>query len=145
MRRALVWRKLYGRETVRHELKNGLKTQKMHILAVLGLLSDSLTAIQVQPHQFPLHQSILLTQGLIHEILAVIAQLLGVVEKLSFFESAILNFFCKKKILLHSHQNQSTFKGQQGFFKILMITLVSRKFLVCLYFCNTVQVCTEKT
>ena len=28
--------------------------------------------------------------------MAVIAQLLGVVEKLSFFESAILKFFCKK-------------------------------------------------
>jgi hypothetical protein len=32
-----------------------------------------------------------------HEILAVIAQLLGVVEKLSFFESAILQKICKKK------------------------------------------------
>ena len=45
------------------------------------------------PNQCPLHQSILLTQGPIHEILVVIAQLLGVVEKLSFFELAILNFF----------------------------------------------------
>ena len=33
-------------------------------------------------------------------------------------KSAILNFF-----LLHSHQNKSKFIGQQGFFKILMITL----------------------
>ena len=49
------------------------------------------------PNQCPSHQSILLTQGPVHEILAVIAQLLGVVEKLSFFESAILIFFCKKK------------------------------------------------
>ena len=38
-------------------------------------------------------KSILPTQGPIHEILAVIAQLLGVVEKLSFFESAILKIF----------------------------------------------------
>ena len=60
-------------------------------------MSDSLTAIWVEPHQCPLHQLILLTQGPVHEILAVIAQLLGVVEKLSFFESAILKFFCKKK------------------------------------------------
>jgi len=37
------------------------------------------------------------TQGPICEILATIAQLLGVVEKLSFFESAILNFFFQKK------------------------------------------------
>ena len=92
MRRALMWLNLYGHEALRHKLKNGLKTQKMHILAVLGLLSDSLTTIKVEPHQCPLHQSILLTQGPIHEILAVIAQLLGVVEKLSFFESAILIF-----------------------------------------------------
>ena len=49
------------------------------------------------PNQCPSHQSILLTQGPIHEILAVIAQLLGVVEKLSFFESAILKFFLQKK------------------------------------------------
>ena len=116
----------------------------MHFLcfqAVFELMSDSLTAIQVVPNQCPSHQSILLTQGPIHEILAVIAQLLGVVEKLSFFESAILKFFCKKNFfLLHSYQNQSTFMGQQGFFKILMITLVSRKFLVCLYFCNTVYI-----
>jgi hypothetical protein len=46
--------------------------------------------IYIEPHQCPLHQSILLTQGPIHEILAEIAQLLVVVEKLSFFESAIL-------------------------------------------------------
>ena len=69
----------------------------MHFLcfqAVFELMSDSLTAIQVVPNQCPSHQSILLTQGPIHEILAVIAQLLGVVEKLSFFESAILKIFC---------------------------------------------------
>jgi hypothetical protein len=35
-----------------------------------------------------------ITQGPINEILAEIAQLLVVVEKLSFFESAILIFFC---------------------------------------------------
>ena len=34
------------------------------------------------------------TQGPIHEILAEIAQLLVVVEKLSFFESAILKKIC---------------------------------------------------
>ena len=55
-----------------------------------------------QPHDFigsatSLHQSILLTQGLIHEVLVKIAQLLVVVEKLSFFESAISDFFFQKK------------------------------------------------
>jgi hypothetical protein len=43
-----------------------------------------------------LYPLILLTQGPLCEILAKIAQLLMVVEKLSFFESAILIFFSKK-------------------------------------------------
>jgi hypothetical protein len=33
--------------------KNSLKTQKMHFLPVFELTSDSLSAIQVKPHQFP--------------------------------------------------------------------------------------------
>ena len=33
------------REAVRHKLKNGLKTQKMHFLPILEHMSDSLTAI----------------------------------------------------------------------------------------------------
>jgi hypothetical protein len=45
---------------------------------------------------------ILLTQGPIRKNLAKIAQLLVVVEKLSFFESAILIFFFKKKYFLAS-------------------------------------------
>jgi hypothetical protein len=36
---------VYGREAVRHMLKNGLKTQKMHFLPVFELMLDSLTAI----------------------------------------------------------------------------------------------------
>jgi hypothetical protein len=56
------------------------------------------------------------------EILATIAQLLGVVEKLSFFESAILNFFCFVFIL-----NSSQINGYQGWEEILMITLISSK------------------
>ena len=62
-------------------------------------------------------------------MLATIAQLLVVVEKLSFFESAILNFFFRKKnfILLHSYLNKSQINGYQGFFEILMITLISSK------------------
>ena len=56
-------------------------------------MSDSLTTLKVEPDQCPLHQSILLTQGPICEILAKIAQLLVVVEKLSFFESTILIIF----------------------------------------------------
>ena len=65
----------------------------MVFLPVFELMSDSLTATKVETNQCPSHQSILLTQGPICKILATIAQLLGVVEKLSFFESALLNFF----------------------------------------------------
>ena len=68
MRRALVLLNLYGREAVRHKLKNGLKTQTRHFLAVLDLMSDSLTTIYVKQHQCPSHQPILLTQGPIPEI-----------------------------------------------------------------------------
>ena len=68
MWRALVWLNLYGCEAVRHKLKNGLKTQKRHFLAVLDLMSDSLTTIYVKQHQCPSHQLILLTQGPIPEI-----------------------------------------------------------------------------
>ena len=39
-----------------------------------------------------------------------------------FFESDILNFF-----LLHSYLNKSQINGYQGFFEILMITLISSK------------------
>jgi hypothetical protein len=53
--------------------------------------------ISVEQNGYPSHQLILLTQEPICEILAKIAQLLGVVEKLCFFESAILNFFFQKK------------------------------------------------
>jgi hypothetical protein len=53
--------------------------------------------ISVEQNGCPWYRLILLTQGPICKILAKIAQLLGVVEKLSFFESAILIFFFKKK------------------------------------------------
>ena len=49
---------------------------------------------------------------------------IGDFENLSFFESAILDFF-----LLHSHENQSKFLEWQEWVEILMITLVSSCFL----------------
>ena len=50
----------------------------------------------------PFAQLILLTQGPIYEILVKIAQLLVVVEKLSFFESAILKLFLSKRFFFAS-------------------------------------------
>jgi hypothetical protein len=44
MQRALILLNIYGREAVRHKLKKGRKTLKMHFLPVLELMSDSLTA-----------------------------------------------------------------------------------------------------
>ena len=67
-----MWLNLYGSDVLRHKLKHGLKTQKMHFLPVFELISESLTAIQIEPHQCSSQQSI--TQGPIHEILAEIAQ-----------------------------------------------------------------------
>jgi len=80
MQRALILLNPCGREAGRHKLKNGLKTQKMHFLPVFELTSASLRAIWVEQNQCPLHQSILLTQGPIHEILAEIAQLLAMLK-----------------------------------------------------------------
>ena len=55
---------------------------------------------------------------------------IGDFEKLSFFESAILDFFFQKKqqlFLLHLHENQPKLLGYQGWVEILMITLVYSK------------------
>ena len=46
-------------------------------------------------------------------------------------------FYRKNLFLLHPHENQSKFLGQQGWIEILMITLVSRKFLAtCVIQCT---------
>jgi hypothetical protein len=52
---------------------------------------------------------------------------LGIVgfENLNFFASSILKKQIKKRILLHSHENQSKFLEYDGWVEILMITLVS--------------------
>ena len=55
--------------------------------------------------------------------MATIAQLLGVVERLSFFESAILNLFFCFILIQISHNLWDT----KNFFEILMITLISSK------------------
>ena len=65
-----MWLTLYGHEAVQRKLKNSLKTKKMHFFSVLELMSDSLSTIWVEPHQCPLHQSILLTQETILDIFA---------------------------------------------------------------------------
>ena len=119
MRRALILLNIYGREAVQHKLKKGRKTLKMHFLPVLELISDSLTAIQVEPNQCPSHQSILLTQGPIQEIFVKKFRELAILKKQLFFW---LPF--RKKNLLHSHVKRSKFLGQQGWVDILMITLV---------------------
>ena len=67
MQRALRWLNLCGREAVQHKLKNGLKKQKRHFLAVSDLMSDSLMAIWVEPNQCPSLHSIPLTQEPIHK------------------------------------------------------------------------------
>ena len=61
-------------------------------MSVLNLTLYSLTTIYVKPHQCPLHQFILLTQEPIPKFSWEILRI-GVFEKLSFFESAILMFF----------------------------------------------------
>ena len=83
----------------------------MHFLPVFELMSDSLTATKVETNQCPSHQSILLTQGPIHEIFMKKYWELAELENESFwgghfefFKSAILNFF-----LLHISEKSSPF------------------------------------
>ena len=103
----------------------------MHFLPVLELSSDSLTAIQVEPHQCTSHHSILQTKGPIHEIFTKKCLELVILENKPFFQSAILIFFFKKKIiLLHSHVKMSKLLGQQGWVEILMITWFPSSFLL---------------
>ena len=92
MQRALMGLNLYGCEAVRHKLKNMQKMHFLCFLAIFELMSGSLATIQVEPHQCPLHQSILLTQEPICETFAKKKSKIGHFENLSFFESAILNF-----------------------------------------------------
>ena len=64
-------KKIFFEKKLKWRLKKGktsLKTQKMHSLPVFKLTLASLTAIWVEQNQCPSHQSILLTQGPIHEI-----------------------------------------------------------------------------
>ena len=119
MQRALMQLNIYGREAVRHKGKNRQKMKYLCFQAVFANMSDSLTTIQVKLHQCHLHQSILLTQGPIHEIFTKKNLRIGNFEKLSFFEYAILDF------LLHPLQNQSKLLKYQGWVETLMITLVS--------------------
>ena len=100
MRRALVWLNLYSCEAVQQKPQNSLKTPKMHFLPVFELMSDSLTATKVETNQCPSHQSILLTQGPIHENFMKKYWELAELENEVFlrrpfwiFKSAILNFF----------------------------------------------------
>ena len=99
-----MWLNLYGRQAVRRKLKKGLKLPFLCFLAVFELMPDSLTAIYIEPHQFPSHQSILLTQGPICENVLRI----GDFENHSFFESAIF-IFILFIFLLYSRKNQSKF------------------------------------
>ena len=96
MRRALIWLNLYGREAIQYKLKNGSKTPKRHFSPVLGLMSDSLTAIYVEPYQCPLHQSILPTQGPIHEIFMKKYSELAELENEVFLSRPFWFFFFKK-------------------------------------------------
>ena len=82
-------------------------------LPVFDLMLESLMTIQVEPHQCPLHQSILLIHGPIHEKMAKIFSRIGGFENLSFFWVGHFDFlfFQTNFFLLHSHENQSKFIG----------------------------------
>ena len=93
----------------------------MHFLCfypVLELTLHSLTTIQVEPHQCPSHQFILLIQGPTPKIFT--KKYLELEELKNDHVDFFLIFF-----LLHPNENQFKFLGQQEWVEILMITLVS--------------------
>jgi hypothetical protein len=74
------------------------------------------------------HQSILLTQGSIHEIFTKCFWELAILKNSVFLVGHFGFFFSKKYcFLFHPHENQSKLLGYQGWVQILMITLVYGK------------------
>ena len=69
----------------------------MHFLPVFELMSDSLTATKVETYQCPSHESILLTQGPIHEIFKKKIWKLAILKNALFFSRPFWNFFFQKK------------------------------------------------
>ena len=112
MWRALIWLNLYSGEAVRHKLKKGRKTLKMHFLPVLEL--HSLTAILVEPYQCPSHQSILLIQGPIHEIFTTKFQELAILKNKLFFVGHFENFFKKCFCFILMFKGQSFLTSKVG-------------------------------
>jgi hypothetical protein len=123
MRRALMWLNLYGRQVVRHKSPKRAKNTKKAVLALfrayVGQPDGHIGWVTLMPFASinPTNPRTNLWN------LATIAQLLGVVERLSFFESAILNLFFCFILIQISHNLWDT----KNFFEILMITLISSK------------------
>ena len=124
IRRSMMWLNLYGREAVRHMLQNSLKTQKMHFLPVFELMLDSLTTIQVEPHQCPLNQSILLTHGLIPEIQAQ-SRIMLRLDFLSSQQHMKLYYGCRGSRPVAHKQWLSTILNQKLYAKCLISFLIS--------------------
>ena len=91
MGRALMWLNLHCWETVRRKLKN---RQKCIFCVFCLFLSLCRTASQpYEAHHCPLHQSILLTQGPIHEIFAKFFWELAILKNSSFWVGYFGFFF----------------------------------------------------
>ena len=115
----------------------------MHFLcfsAVFELMSDSHTAIQVEPLQCPLHQSILLSQGPIHDIFEKYILRIGGAGKLTFclvfsffvfgywvFQKYLFLFFINGKTK-DFHMRQLFFCTMDGFLRVLKKALFQ---LIC--------------
>jgi hypothetical protein len=120
MQRALMWLNLYGRQAKQVEnaffvffacFRHYVRQPDNHIGWATSMPFTSIYSIDLRTNTWNFCDKTLRIGGF---------------EKLSFFESAILDFFFKKIFfLLHPHENQSKFLRQQGWVEILMITLVS--------------------
>ena len=108
--------------------KNSLKTPKMHFLPVFELMSDSLITIQVEPHQCPLHQSILHIQGPILKIFTKKKLRIGEALKMTFvqflvFSFLIIGLFKKKFVLFFLNEKHQGGSYEVVFFSVLCNTM----------------------
>ena len=120
MQRSLIQLNLYGSEAVLHKLENDLKMDFFCFLAIFEFISDSLKTIQVELHQYPLHQSILLTQGPIHKKFQKKNLEVAILKNVVFLSRPFGFFFSKHSFFLFSNENKSKFINQQGWVKLLI-------------------------
>jgi hypothetical protein len=128
-----MWLNLCGHQAIRHKLKKGVKTLKMHFYPVFELMSDSLKTIKVEAHQCPSCQFILLIQVPISEIFRKKYWEFGELKISVFLSRPFWSFFFCFIPIKISHK----LTGYHWWDSIFMIIMISRKKLGGIELWNT--------